>query len=277
MKKSKEVDLDLELEEEEEEEVAVRKTVSEKEVSDESSIPEGYLSIEELVIQHPDFSDTMERAFGMKEGMPTKPTMKVMVYINEPIPIKARILSKDTIEMLPNKQPISMLAYDVLQLIGEPKYRFDLTEAPTMLNILNDNWGAMKRQALEYSFRVSQHAGRGEKMARYVDAKYTKLLEQHELLDKIPDIRILVNANVVESVAPKVDLLEKIWDVMKLNNIRPDRDGKYSTTQKKLVATALEQDAHIYGMVNLLKGKNSDAHVAYFMKQAYEQNVPIPV
>lgn len=271
---------DENLEFDEEEELTEKKVPAKAKVDNGEShdeIPQGYLSLAEMARDYPDFRLQVESAFGMKEGMPTKPTMKIMVYINEPFPIKARILSKDTIEILKNKEPISMLAYDALCLVGDPKYRFDLMEAPSELNIFLDNWGAMKRQTLEYTFRVSQHAGHGKKMARYTDGEYTVKLEEYGLLDKIPDIRFLVDANVVESVAPKVDLLDKVWELMKLQGIRPDKDGKFTTPQKKTIAASLEQMAHVYGMESMLKGKNSDMHVGYFMGEAWEKNAPLPV
>jgi len=246
-------------------------------VESESPIPDGYLSIEEIAKEYPDFTDRVENSFKMVEGIiPTKPTMRVMVYIDEPAPLKARILSSDTVEFLPNRKPISMFAMDVLNLVGEPKYRFDLTEAPKELNIMSDNWGAMKRQTLEYSFRVSQHAGRGKKMARYEDKKYTKYIEDNNLMDVIPKIHILVNANVVESVAPKMSLEQRIWEIMQTNNIKANKE-KYSDDEVKKIAAAIEQEAHVYGMENMLKGKNSHAHIRYFIKAACEMYAPLPV
>lgn len=233
-------------------------------------VPKGYLSIEEIAAKYPDICTTVERAVDAA----LKPTMKVMVYINEPDPIKARIVSKDAVETLPNKQPISMLAYDVLSLTGNPNYRFDLNSQPEGLFLLNMNWGAIKRQYLENNFRNSNHAGVGKKMARYTDVDYSKLVTKNKWWNKVPDIRVMIEANVVESVTPKVDIEIKVWEIMKRNNIQVKE--KYSMDEKKLVANDLQQEAHVYGLEGLMSGSNSHAHMEYFMKLACSKHTEMP-
>jgi hypothetical protein len=245
-------------------------------VASESTIPAGYLSVEEIAAQYPDFAKRAMSAHKFIEGViPNEPTLKVMVYINEPIPLKARILSTDTIEMLKNKEPFSMLAMDALNLVGDPTYRFDLTEVPKALNIISDNWGAIKRQTLEYTFRVSQHAGRGKKMARYVDTGYTAQLEKLHLLDRIPDIRFLVDAQIVENFTPQLSIEAKIWEIMQLHGIQANKE-KYSDAEVAKVSASLEEYATTFGM-DFLKGKNSHAHIRYFIDDANKKFAPLPV
>jgi len=229
-------------------------------------VPNGYLSIAEIAEKYPQFSSTVDRAIDSA----LKHTMKVMVYINEPFPIKALIMSKDKVETLPNKQEIPMLAHDVLNLTGNPNYRFDLTTQPEGLALLNENWGAIKRQYLENNYRNFAHAGTGSKMARYQDSDYSKLITKHNCWNKVPDIRVMVEAKVVEGVAPKVDIIDKIWEIMKRNSI-PAKE-KFSVEEKKLVASDLQHEAHIYGMDSLMSGGNSHAHMEHFMREACRQH-----
>src|SRR3990167_4621654 len=121
----------------------------------ERTIPAGYLSIEEIALKYPNYAKTVERAVDAD----LKPTLRVMVYINEPAPIKVRIFSKDSFEELENYKPISMYAMDVLRLTGDPSYRFDIGILPDHVNMLYDNYDALRRQVLENNLRNIKHAG----------------------------------------------------------------------------------------------------------------------
>jgi hypothetical protein len=225
-------------------------------------IPNGYLSNEEIANQYPMYAQNVEAAVDADH----KPTMKIMVYINEEAPIKARLMSKDEIVELPNKTPIPMFAYDVLMMTGNPPLRFDLPSQPDNVDMLNESWEAVKRNFLENSLRNYMHAGRGEKVMRYADKKYLKQAEKLGWFGKIPDFRILMNADVVETVAPKVDLVDKVWDIMLRNNI-PIRE-KYEDKEAILVANELQHEAMVYGMEAAIGGANSHAHMKYFMMDA---------
>lgn len=248
-----------------------------------NSIPEGYLSLAEIAKNYPDYSKTVERAVDGKK----QPTMKVMVYINEEEPIKMVVhskreevkvrpgpkgeeqtvsISKPEIVTLPNREPISMLALDLLRVHGCPNYRFDLEYPPPELNLIDDSWGAIKKQCLEYSFRSLTHAGRGEKMARYADEKYRDICDKNDWWDKIPDFRILVEAKMIETIAPKRDIVDVIWDVM-LDKKIPVRE-KYSTDERKEVLDALQHQLQVYGMESMMGGNDSHVHVEYFMLTA---------
>ena len=248
-----------------------------------NSIPEGYLSLEEIAKKYPDYSKTVEMAVDGK----LQPTMKVMVYINEDAPIKMVIHSKreevkvrpgpngeeQTVSVakpetvtLPNREPISMFAMDLLKVHGCPNYRFDLEAPPPELNLIDDSWGSIKRQCLEYSFRNLSHAGKGTKMARYKDEEYRNVCDKYNWWEKIPDFRILVEAKMVETIAPKRDIVDVIWDVMLDKNI-PVRD-KYSKEERKEVLDSLQHQLQVYGMESKLGGNNSHTHAEYFMLEA---------
>lgn len=258
-----------------------------------NGIPPGYLSMAEIAKKYPDYSKTVEQAVDAK----LKPTMKVMVYINEDEPIRALIHSKyETVKLkpgpkgeeqtvsipkpetvtLPNKEPISMMAMDLLKLHGDPSYRFDLESQPSDMNLIDDTWGAIKKQCLEYNFRNIAHAGRGPLMARYTEKIYNHKEKKEELYrdvcerndwwDKLPDFRILVEAKMIETIAPKRELEDVIWDVMLEKNI-PIRE-KYGQEERQNVLNALQHQLAVYGMESMLGGKDSHSHAEYFMLAA---------
>lgn len=269
-------DLELELDEKE-----ARKAKE----TEETEVPKGYLSLEEIAENYPTFAREVEGSVRLDQYGKEKEGMRVMVYLNEPVPLKALLRSKQRDEIIPNKKEMSMLATDVLFLIGDPNYRYDQEEPPEGANMQTNIFYNDRTQLIDYCKRNPKYRGEGEKMARYKESDtipingkempVIKVNDKYNLWNKIPDFRIAVAAHLTEAIAPKVSHLERVWNAMQKLDIKPSKS--YKKEQIIAVAEQLLLDSHIYGDEDKLRGKNSHRHIELDMEDATERYSKKPV
>ena len=169
-----------------------------------------------------------------------------------------------------------MYAMDVLRLTGDPSYRFDIGILPDHVNMLYDNYDALRRQVLENNLRNIKHAGKGTLMAYYKDKEYIERCDTYDWWDKLPDFRIQVDAHVVEASQPRVELPERVWEAMKVCGIAPNKK-EYTPSELTSLADNLNMDSHLYGLPGIFKSQNSHAHVLHFIRLACEKYAPLPI
>lgn len=247
----------------------------------ETKIPEGYLTVAEIAKDYPDWAEKVERGAStvINSGQKKEDGARVMVFLNEPIPLKARLWSTDKVEEVPNMVEYPMVAMDVAWLLGDPAMRLDLTESPEETTV-NPQYHAQARgQVLDYCFRRGSRKKHHDaqatavygtnEFARTRDAEHLRTIQalndKHDLWDRLPDLRVKIGARMTESDVPVKKMNERVKDAMVRCEI-PLTGKIFTTPQVQSVKQDLLNDAHLYGYDEQIKGKHSDEHIKLLMK-----------
>ena len=254
-----------------------------------SKVPNGYLSNAEIAENHPDWAEGIERGVAsvLNSGLKKEDCLKVMVYINEPIPLVCRLWSSEDgeIEVLPNQKEIPMLAMDAIWLIGDPKMRLDLYDAPDNITIDPAHHKRARTQLLDYCFRDIQRKFNfeGQKSMYYGDGLFRNKPElkniqennnKYNLWDKVVDLRIKVGGTTTAQQAVQTkSMTQRVREAMERCGVPLD-SKRFETEQVHAVKDDLLNDADMYGYAEQIKGKHSDEHIRIMMKDAVDEFAP---
>jgi len=220
--------------------------------------PDGYITIAEIAVNFPSFAVDAEET----------PKKKVMVYLNQDVPLKAKIKSKNgEIGEIPCRVPHPMNIGDLIFLIGEPRLRLDLDEQLDDSGFSYDKWRQAKAVIIENCFRNRLYRdGRKEfpdSKAPYYGhpdlAGVQEANDEYGFWDKIPDFRVLAASEMTESWKPKLTIEKRTESAMTECGFLLNRKD-YTREEVIAVTNNIKMDAYVYGIESMLEGDPKYSH-----------------